>query len=74
MTMLRLTKIGNSIGVIPPKELLARLGVGNGDTLYAVDQPDGIRLTTADPDFEAPMEVARRVMRERRAVPRELAK
>jgi putative addiction module antidote len=60
--------------VILPKELLARLGAGKGDTIYAIDQPDGIRLTTADPEFEAQMEVARRVMRERRAVLRELAK
>jgi putative addiction module antidote len=74
MTALKLTQIGNSVGMILPKELLARLGVGKGDTLYAIEQPDGIRLTTADPDFEVQMEVARRVMRERRAVLRELAK
>jgi putative addiction module antidote len=74
MTALKLTQIGNSVGVILAKDLLSKLGVGKGDTLYAVEQPDGIRLTTADPDFEAQMEVARRVMRERRAVPRELAK
>jgi putative addiction module antidote len=74
VTILKLTQIGNSVGVILPKELLARLGVGKGDTIYAVDQQDGIRLTTADPEFEAQMDVARRVMRERRAVLRELAK
>jgi hypothetical protein len=48
--------------------------VGVGDTLYAVHTPDGIRLTTADPDFAQHMEVARRLMRQRRAVLRELAK
>ncbi len=74
MTVLKLTQIGNSVGMILPKELLGKLGVGKGDTFYAVEQPDGIRLTTADPDFEAQMEVARRMMRERRAVLRELAK
>ncbi len=74
MTVLKLTQIGNSVGMILPKELLGRLGVGKGDTLYAIEQPDGIRLTTADPEFEAQMDVARRVMRERRAVLRELAK
>lgn len=74
MSMLKLTQIGNSVGVILPKELLAKLGVGKGDTIYAVDQPDGVRLTTADPDFEAQMAVARQIMKERRAVLRELAK
>ncbi|WP_158926444.1 AbrB/MazE/SpoVT family DNA-binding domain-containing protein [Acidisphaera sp. S103] len=74
MHALKLTQIGNSVGVILPRELLAKLGVTKGDTLYAVDQPDGVRLTVADPDFAAQMEVARQVMKERRAVLRELAK
>ena len=74
MSALKLTQIGNSVGVILPKELLAKLGVGKGDTLYAIDTPDGVRLTTADPDFEQHIEVARRIMRKRRAVLRELAK
>ncbi len=74
MNVLKLTQIGNSVGVILPKELLAKLGVGKGDTVYAIDQPDGVRLTTADPDFDAQMEVARQIMKRRRAVLRELAK
>ena len=74
MTALKLTAIGNSVGVILPKELLVKLGVQKGDTLYAVETPDGVRLTTADAEFEAQMAVARRVMKRRRAVLRELAK
>jgi putative addiction module antidote len=74
MNALKLTQIGNSVGVILPRELLAKLGVGKGDTIYAIDQPDGVRLTTADPDFEAQMEVARKVMKKWRNVLRELAK
>jgi putative addiction module antidote len=74
MTELKLTQIGNSVGVILPKDLLAKLGVGKGDTIYAIDQPDGVRLTTVDPDFAAQLDVARRVMKRRRAVLRELAK
>jgi putative addiction module antidote len=74
MQALKLTQIGNSMGVILPREMLARLGLTKGDTVYAVDQPDGVRLTVADPDFAAQMDVARRVMKERRAVLRELAK
>ena len=74
MHVLKLTQIGNSVGIILPREMLARLGVAKGDTIYAIDQPDGVRLTIADPDFAAQMDVARRVMKERRAVLRELAK
>ena len=74
MHALKLTQIGNSVGVILPREMLAKLGVAKGDTIYAIDQPDGVRLTVADPEFAAQMEVARRVMKERRAVLRELAK
>jgi putative addiction module antidote len=74
MHALKLTQIGNSVGVILPRELLAKLGVAKGDTIYAVEQPDGVRLTVADPDFATQVDVARRVMKERRAVLRELAK
>lgn len=74
MIDLKVTQIGNSLGVILPKELLTKLGVAKGDTLHAIETPDGIRLTHAEPDFEAQMKVAREVMRERRAVLRELAK
>jgi putative addiction module antidote len=74
VTVLKLIGIGNSVGVVLPKELLARLGVQKGDTLYAVEMPDGLRLTTADAEFEAQMKVARQIMKERRAVLRELAK
>jgi putative addiction module antidote len=74
MHALKLTQIGNSMGVILPRELLAKLGLVKGDTLYAVDQPDGVRLTVADPNFAAQMDVARQVMKDRRAVLRELAK
>jgi putative addiction module antidote len=70
----KLTTIGNSIGIILPKEVLARLGVGKGDRLSAVETPDGVELRPYDPDFEAQMEAARKIMHERRAVLRELAK
>jgi putative addiction module antidote len=74
MSALKLTQIGNSVGLILPKEMLAKLGVAKGDTLYAVETDGGIRLTTSDPEFEAQMEVAREIMKRRRAVLRELAK
>ena len=74
MSALKLTSIGNSVGFILPKEMLTRLGLAKGDTLYVVETPDGVRLTPTDPEFEADMEEARRIMKKRRAVLRELAK
>ena len=74
MAALKLTSIGNSVGVILPKELLVSLGVQKGDTLYAVETPDGLKLSVSDPDYEAQMEVARRLMHKWRNVLRELAK
>ncbi len=74
MSALKLISIGNSVGVTLPKELLVKLGVGKGDTLYAIETEDGVRLTAADPEFEAQMEVAKRQMKKWRNVLRELAK
>ena len=71
---LKITAVGNSAGVILPKELLARLRVGKGDALYATELPDGVKLTPFDPELAGQMEVAERVMREDRNVLRKLAK
>lgn len=71
---LKVTKIGNSVGIVLPKELLARLRVGQGDTLYASEAPDGVRLTASDPDFEERMALAEKIMREDRDILRALAK
>ena len=70
---LKITSIGNSSGVILPKELLARLRLEKGDELYALETPDGIRLTVYDPKLAAQMEVAERIMREDRQVLHKLA-
>jgi len=70
---LKITTIGNSAGVILPKELMARLRVDKGDELFAVETPDGVRLTTYDPEFAAQMELAEKIMRERRDLLRKLA-
>jgi putative addiction module antidote len=68
-------KIGNSSGVILPKELMARLNISTGDTFYATLTPEGgIRLTPYDPKFEKAMEVARRGMKVYRNALAELAK
>ena len=71
---LKITKIGNSAGVVLPKEVLARLRVGPGDVLHLTEAPDGVRLTAHDPDFAATMEMAEEIMREDRNILRALAK
>ena len=75
MHQMKINAIGNSAGVILPKDVLARLKVDKGDTLFLVETPDGgYRITPHDPVFEEQMTVARRLMKERRAVLHELAK
>jgi putative addiction module antidote len=74
MQALKLTRIGNSVGLVLPKESLARLGVDTGDTVFLIESPDGYRLTPYDPVLEKQLAAARAVMKKRRGVLRELAK
>jgi putative addiction module antidote len=70
---LKIKKIGNSAGVILPKELLARLRVGPGDQVHVTESPDGLRITAHDPEFAAKMEIANKIMRDDRDILRILA-
>lgn len=70
---LKITKIGNSTGVILPIEMLERLRVSKGDTLFAVETKNGIELSPYNPDFAEQIEIAEKVMREDRDVLRKLA-
>ena len=74
MTALKLTQIGNSVGVILPKEVLARLKLEKGDMVFVTEAVNGVTLTPYSADFEAQMTEARRIMKKRRSVLRELAK
>jgi putative addiction module antidote len=74
MTKLKVTTIGSSAGIILPKEVLARLKISKGDTVFLTESPDGVRITPYDPEFEEQMGLARQFMRQRRNVLRELAK
>ncbi|MDE2618401.1 MAG: AbrB/MazE/SpoVT family DNA-binding domain-containing protein [Burkholderiales bacterium] len=74
MTTLKLREIGDGVGVILPKEVLARLRVEKGDTLWVVDSTHGITLTPYDPDFETQLQAGREHMREYRDTFRQLAK
>jgi len=71
-TKLKITTIGNSVGVVLPRELLALLRVEKGDTLYVTELADGIKLAPFDPEFAAKMEVAEVIMREDRDLLRRL--
>jgi putative addiction module antidote len=69
----KITAIGNSAGIILPKEVLAKLNVGKGDSLYISETPEGIQLTPYDQDFSDQMEAAKRVMKKHRDVLKKLA-
>ncbi len=71
---LKITKIGNSAGIVLPKELLTQLGAEVGGSLSVVTTPRGIELSVEEPDFEAQMAAAREVMARRKQALRELAK
>jgi putative addiction module antidote len=74
MLALKITKIGNSAGLVLPKEALGKLKVEQGDTVFLTETPDGYRITPYDPSFEAQMTAARRIAKKRRHALRELAK
>jgi putative addiction module antidote len=74
MSVLKLTQIGNSVGVILPKEVLARMKVEKGDTVFLTEAANGITLTPYDPDLEAQLKAGREFMREYRDTFHQLAK
>lgn len=73
--VLQVKKIGNSIGLILPKDLLARLKLGEGDKLHVIEQTErGIKLSPYDPKHSRAMEIARRSFRKYADTFRALAK
>ncbi|MDR3466066.1 MAG: AbrB/MazE/SpoVT family DNA-binding domain-containing protein [Xanthobacteraceae bacterium] len=75
MAQLKVRQVGNSLGVVLPKETLARLNLREGDALYLTEAPDGsMRITPYDPEFESQMRIAREGMAKFRNTLRELAK
>ena len=65
-TVLKVTTVGNSLGVILPRELLDRLRVGKGDRLIVLETPAGLTLTAYDPAFAAQLDAAEQVLRQHR--------
>jgi putative addiction module antidote len=72
-TTAKVLTIGSSLGVVLTKDVLARLKIEKGDSLYISETPGGIKLTPYDPDFAEEMEAGRKVMRKHRDVLRKLA-
>jgi putative addiction module antidote len=74
MKTLKLTTIGTSTGAVIPKEMLSRLKVGKGDTLYAIETADGYLLTPYDPAIEEQLKAGEEFMKEYRDTFKALAK
>lgn len=74
MGALKVTSIGNSLGIIIPKDLAVRLRLAKGDELHVVETPRGIELTPYDPALEAELKVGRSIMKRYRSALRKLAK
>lgn len=74
MLALKITQIGNSVGIVLPKEAVSRLKVEKGDVVYLTEAADGYRITPYDPAFDQQIEKARAIMKRRRNALRELAK
>lgn len=74
MSALKLTQIGNSVGVILPKDVLARLRLVKGDTVFLTEAANGVTLTPYDPELEEQLKLGREFMREYRDTFHQLAK
>ena len=74
MLQVKLTTIGNSVGIVLPKEALAKLKVGKGDSLYLVESSEGFTLTPYQQDFNEQMQATEKVLKKYRNAFRELAK
>ena len=74
MSALKLTQIGNSVGVILPKEVLARLKVSKGDTIFLTEAAKGITLTPYDPSLDEQLKLGREFMAEYKDTFHQLAK
>ena len=74
MLKVKITPIGNSMGIVLPKEALAKLKASKGDVLYLVDGSEGLILTPYLQDFDKQMEAAEKVMKKYRNALHELAK
>ena len=69
----KVTTVGSSSGIVLPRELLTKLNIQKGDTLYVTETPDGIQLSPYNEEFAKTIEVAQDLMRRYRDTLRKLA-
>lgn len=74
MLKVKVPAIGNSMGILLPKEALAKLKSEKGDTLYLIESPEGYTITPYQQDFESQMNAAEIVMKRYRNALHKLAK
>ncbi|MDP3415641.1 AbrB/MazE/SpoVT family DNA-binding domain-containing protein [Falsiroseomonas sp.] len=74
MATLKLRAVGNSVGLVLPKDILARMNLAEGDTVQVVESGDGLLLTTMPRETEAQLELGRELMRRYRETFAALAK
>ena len=73
MKPLKITQVGNSLGVILSREVLSKLRSEKGDKLFVIETPEGIELRSYDPEFSEQMDLASELMKENRDVLRKLS-
>jgi putative addiction module antidote len=71
--IVKVTTVGSSVGIVLPKEILSKLHVEKGDSLYLTETPDGVQLTPYDEEFERQIDIGKKVMRKYRDALRKLA-
>jgi putative addiction module antidote len=74
MLKVKVTAVGNSMGILLPKEALTKLKAERGDTLYLLEGAEGYTLTPYEPDFEEQVTAARGIMKRYKNALHELAK
>ncbi len=74
MLKVKITTVGNSMGILLPKEALSKMKASKGDTLYLVENQDGYSLTPYQQDFESQIEATEDIMKRYKNTLRELAK
>lgn len=72
-TTVKVTTVGSSTGIVLPKEILERLHLRKGDSVYLSETPDGVHISPYRPDFDEAIETGRRIMRKYRNTLRKLA-
>ncbi len=73
MYTLKIRRVGNSQGITLPKELLQKLNVREGDSVFVTETAEGVQLTAYDPEFEKAMAAYRKVSSKYKNALRELA-